>query len=139
MYGLPLSPIDVIRKLYENWHIQLKLRSALKNVPYEAGVQQGNNMAHILFLFMMQAVMQTLEKSLPSKLEYRFFPNDKGCLLGQRTQSAGAPFNHFSLLFIDDGAFICKSRKEIEDAAQTIHDHLTKFGLQMHISSSMTM
>ena len=93
-------------------------------------------MAPILFLFVMQVVMQTLEQFLPSKLEYRFFPNDKGHLLGQRTQSARTPFNLFSLLFID-GAFVFQSRKEIEDADCTINDHFAKFGLQMHFSSSM--
>ena len=87
-YGLPISLIDVIRKLYKNCHIQLKLRTTLENVPYETGVQQGNNMAPILFLFMMQVVMQTLKKALPQKLDFRFFPNDKGHLLGQRMQSA---------------------------------------------------
>jgi len=38
-YSLPISLIDVIRKLYENCHVQLELRTALKNVPYETGVQ----------------------------------------------------------------------------------------------------
>ena len=81
--------------------------------------------------------MQTLKKALPSKLEFKFFfPNDKGHLLGQRMQSAGTLFDLFSLLFKDDGAFVFQSRKDMEDAAQTIHDHFAKFGLQMHIGSS---
>jgi len=79
-------------KLYQNCHIQLKLGTTLKKVPYTTGVQQGDNMAPILFLFVMQAVMQMLKKILPvSKPEYRFFLNGKGHFLGQRTKSTGTP------------------------------------------------
>ena len=50
-----------------------------KNVPYETGIQQGNNMAPILFLFVMQAVMESLELILPiHKPEYRYFMNVNG-------------------------------------------------------------
>ena len=92
----------MIRNLYENFNVQLKLRSTLKNIPYETGVQQGDNVPPILFLFMMQVVMQTLKKSLLSKLEYRFFHNDK----------ARTSFNLFSLLFVDNGAFVFQSKAE---------------------------
>ena len=98
--------------MYQNCHVHLKIGKNLERIPYETGVQQGNNMAPILFLFIMQAIMETLDKDLPannSKPEFWYFPNDKGCLTGQRTKSAGTPFNVFSLLFIDDGAFLFQS------------------------------
>jgi len=95
-------------------------------------------MAPILFLIVMQAVMETLDKDLPAintKPEFCYFPNDKGCLTGQRTKSTGISFNVFGLLFINDSAFLFQSQDEMEKAAQIIHDHFKKFGLQMHVRS----
>ena len=93
------------------------------------------------FLFIMQAVMETLDKDLPAnnnKPEFCYFPNDKGCLTGQRTKSAGTSFNICGLLFINDGAFLFQCQDKMEKATQIIHDHFKKFGLQMHIRSKET-
>ena len=38
----------------------------LERIPYKTGVQQVDNMAPILFLFVKQAVMETLDKDLPA-------------------------------------------------------------------------
>ena len=57
-YGLLNTLIDVINNLYNKCSIQLNLGVELESVPYETGVQQGVNMALILFLFIMQAIMQ---------------------------------------------------------------------------------
>ena len=89
----------------------------------------------------MQAVVETLDKDLPTnnnKPEFHYFPNDKGCLTGQRTKSAGTFFNILGLLFINNGAFLFQSQGEMEKAAQIIHDHFKKFGLQMHVVSKET-
>ena len=75
----------------------------MESIPYETGIQQQDNMAPLLFLFVMQAVIQMLKDALPTnKPEYRYFPNDKGRLRGQRTKSAGTPFNipNFYLLMM---------------------------------------
>jgi len=62
-YGLPPSLVNGINKMYQNYHIHLKVGKNLEKIPYETGVQQGNNMALILFLAIMQAVMETLKKT----------------------------------------------------------------------------
>ena len=139
-HGIPPTMCRTIAKLYENCKVQLKAGKSMCEIDYKTGIQQGDNMAPILFLFIMQSVMETLDKDLPannSKPEFRYFPNDKGCLTGQRTKSAGTSFNVFSLLFIDDGALF-QSQDEMEKAAQTIHDHFKRFGLQMHVGSKET-
>jgi hypothetical protein len=56
-YGVPGALIDVIRRLHDNF--QLKLVFDKKNqaiINYTVGVQQGDNMAGLLFLFLMQAM-----------------------------------------------------------------------------------
>ena len=105
-------------------------------VPYENRVQQGDSMIPILFLFVMQAVKQTLKNILPAaKFEYRYFPNDKGHLLRQRTKLADISFHVHSLLFTNDGAFLFQNYEVSEKAAQIMYDHFVKFRLQMHIST----
>jgi len=40
-----------------------------------------------------------------------------------------------NLLYVDDGAFAYSSKQELENGTQQLHDHLVKFGLQMHVGS----
>jgi len=65
--------------MYRNCHIHLKIRKNLERIPYKTGVQQGDNMI-LIFLFVMQAVIETLNKDLLSnnnKPEFRYFLNEK--------------------------------------------------------------
>jgi hypothetical protein len=62
-YGTPRALIDVIRCLHDNF--QLKLVFDKKNqaiIDYTVGVQQGDNMAGLLFLFLMQAMDESFKK-----------------------------------------------------------------------------
>ena len=78
-YGLPLALVKVIKKLYSNSFINITVGKEKKKVLYETGIQQGDNMAPILFLFVMQAILESLETALPvHKPEYRYFKNGKG-------------------------------------------------------------
>ena len=38
-YGLPLSLINVINKMYQNCHVHLKIGKNLERIPYKTGVQ----------------------------------------------------------------------------------------------------
>ena len=81
------------------------------------GVQQGNNMAHLFFLFPMQAFGEILEKKWIDEWgvkspEYKYFQKKKterGRLLGQAMKSAGSTsFNLFYQLYVDNGGFLFK-------------------------------
>lgn len=72
-----------------------------------------------------------LQRALKETLQ--IFPKRR--LLGQRTKSAGTPFHVHSLLFADDGAFLFQTHDESEKAWQIIHDHSSRFGLQMYVGS----
>jgi hypothetical protein len=54
-YGVPKELTNVVRKMYENMHVKLKIGKEDRDIPYTVGVQQGDNMAPVLFLFTMQA------------------------------------------------------------------------------------
>jgi len=69
-YGLPNELIKVIKKMYSNCKVKLSIGKADKEIDYETGVQQGDNMAPTLFLFMMQAIMETLQLPTVSKAKF---------------------------------------------------------------------
>ena len=61
-YGVPKDVVSVVRKMYEGMFVKLKVRKEERCIPYTLGVQQGNNMTPILFLFPMRAFGEILEK-----------------------------------------------------------------------------
>jgi hypothetical protein len=104
------------------------------------GVQQGDNMAPVLFLFIMQAFAETLEKNLekwglrPPEYKYMNRGNkSQGRLFNQQSKTNGTAFHLFYLLFVDDGAFLFDSPDQLKKGASILYDHFRKFGLKMHI------
>jgi len=53
----------VIQNMYDNMQVKLQIGTEERNIPYTIDVQQGDNMAPVLFLFTMQAFAELLEKS----------------------------------------------------------------------------
>ena len=45
----------------------------------------------------------------------------------------GALFEIFCILYVDDGAFVFKSRHQLETGTHLLLRHFEKFGLEMHI------
>ena len=76
--GIPEAMISVIEKLYLNCFMQLKLRGKICKADYEAGVQQGNNIALILFLYIMHAAIESLHPKLACNIpNTKNFPTQK--------------------------------------------------------------
>ena len=62
-----------------NCTVQLEIGKEKYEIEYNTGVQQGDNMVPILFLYVMQAAMETLHKKITfNKLQFRHFPDLKG-------------------------------------------------------------
>jgi len=57
-------------------------------------------------------------------------PNPKS--IGKNESS----FQVDNLLYVDDGAFLLRTLNELKIASQTIHDHFSKFGLQVHVGTN---
>ena len=62
-------------------------------------------------------------------------PRYKSSLNGHKknTFSTGIMIEHFSVLYVDDGAFPFGNRSQLEQLVELIYSHFTKFGLEMHI------
>ena len=139
-YGIPEAMIDVIRRLYQNVTLKLSSGNAKDTIPYSVGVKQGDAMAPVLFIVLMQAMAETLkseweEADIQAK-ELRHFkdtPTHRGRMHGQDWKAKGTPFTIDHILYVDDGVFIFDSKNDMEKGARILKTHMARFGLIMHI------
>ena len=86
---------------------------------------------HDMFLFIMQAAMETLTWSVAKPV---FRPRSKCVTMGEclfRTNDASS-FDLWASLFADDGAIFFNSRADLELGASYLSNHLRRCGLMMH-------
>ena len=60
-YGAPPKFATAIENIYRNNTCVLKIENEITEIPQTVGVRQGDNMAPVLFLFLMTAFAKTLE------------------------------------------------------------------------------
>ena len=140
-YGAPKELVKAIRLMYDHMHVKLTIGKEERNIPYTIGVQQGDNMAPILFLFIMQAFSEILERKWTSEWDmeppdFRFLPTknvERGRLLGQNAKTSGTPFDFFYQLYVDDGVFLFTNKDDMTRGAGLIYDLFAELGLKMHI------
>jgi hypothetical protein len=117
--------------------------SKFTELDYTTDVRQGDNMPPVLFLYVMQAFLETLQlKSQP--IQFSYFPKNKignlhtskGRLLGQNTKARGLPFEFNSPFYIDNSFFCFQTRQELHQATIELNAHFARFGLIMHIGSN---
>ena len=65
-FGVPNHLCSIITRLHKNCTVKLKIGDTDIQFDSTIGVKQGDNLAPILFLFMMQAVMETLKPIWPA-------------------------------------------------------------------------
>jgi len=96
------------------------------------GVRQGSCEGPVLFLFIMQAAMETMKWPVP-KPEYCMRTN--GVTMGERSERkrGASTFEFWLSLFADDCALFFNSRADLVIGASYLFNHLRKFGLLMHV------
>ena len=100
-------------------------------------------MLPILFLFVMQAFLDTLQLPTPPGL-FSHFPENKngnpssqkGCLLSQNPRAKGTPFAFSSSFYVDDSFFLFQSKSQLEQAVAELDKHFARFGLIMHLGTA---
>ncbi|MHA7927757.1 MAG: reverse transcriptase domain-containing protein, partial [Marinobacter sp.] len=145
-YGAPRRLTEAIRRIYNNVMVRLTIGDEVLEIPYTIGVQQGDNMAPLLFIFLMQAVAETLDKKWTTEglrpLSYRAPKHHqkkngeithRGRLLGQPCKTIGRTFHLHGLYYCDDGAFLFETHDQLKKGANLIYHTFNEFGLEMHI------
>jgi hypothetical protein len=105
-YGIPDSLITIIEKMYKDSIVSFKIGMESRDIKYGIGVKQGDNMAPVLFIYLMNAFVETLASKWNfDKLEFRWFPettnkNKRGILTGQSPKTMGTKFSTSSLCYM---------------------------------------
>ena len=78
-YGIPKDTFIVIKKMYTDIKIKLGIDKAEVMFNSTSGVKQGDNLAPALFLFAIQATIETMHRKWSSmnlsEPQLQFFPN----------------------------------------------------------------
>jgi hypothetical protein len=143
-YGAPPKFVASIYTMYTNLIIVLKIEKEIREIMQNVGVCQGNNMAPVLFLFLMSAADKTLEVKLHKAgiavLKVAHLSDDElesGCILGHTpcmyNSTRLTTFKIFQLLYDDDGAFLFPDCNALIAGINLIYSHFACFGLENHI------
>ena len=140
--GIPQSMINTIKKMYTGITINIGIGEAKEAFNSTSGVKQGDNLAPLLFIFTMQAVMEYMSTRWDfQQPNLVWFPDSKSGptkFLTERPQNAfriGTKLKHNNSLYADDAAFIFLYFKDIKNGAKLIKESFEKFGLQVHLGT----
>lgn len=136
-FGAPRHLVDKVRMLHSNVSATFSIEDVERVVTSEVGVKQGDTLAPVLFLFVMQAAFETL---LPKMKEAginapEFLTKMDDVTHGRRAGSGLPGVLRFALpwlLYADDSAIPFTSRADLVRGARLLNEHLSRFGLVMH-------
>lgn len=142
-YGAPEELCEVVKRLYADLTVAITIEGEKLIIPQTSGIRQGDNLSPVLFLFLMSAVAEYLNKEWDTIGKQRISCNrvnlesdlHKGVLISQPASklNQGEAFELLEILFIDDGAFIFNSRDDLCCGLEQIRKVFAKFGLDVHI------
>jgi hypothetical protein len=137
--------VDVVRRLYTDLKVVLKLGKLKTEILQEVGVRQGDNMAPVLFLFLMTAFADLIEVQFTRA----------GILRPEMVRESDATFHKAHMLrhdirkcrksrtkvcfivdltiYVDDTAIVFTSREQLEKGVRLIQGIFKSLGMEMHI------
>jgi hypothetical protein len=122
----------------------LKIEKEVVEIPQSIGVQQGDNMAPVLFLFLMIAFAKTLKivwREKEISILSVMTASDDNLINGKNCNHTPAMFTSKTLtayeilqcLYVNDGAFPFGTRDDLMKGMELIYYHVSRFGMEMHI------
>jgi hypothetical protein len=130
-YGAPPKFVAAIQTIYTNNVCVLKIKKEIVEIPQSVDMQQGDNMAPVLFLFLMTAFAETLEivwseQDIPI-LSVMTASNDN--LINQKicshtpamfTSKKLTVYKILQCLYIDDGAFPFGTKEDLKKGIELV-------------------
>jgi hypothetical protein len=136
-FGLPDHFINLVIRLHTGATIKLKIGDIDSDIPSTIGVRQGSCEGPALFLFMIQAALETMEwpAAKPS-----LCTREEGPITGAKwnRKQGVTTFDLWSSLFADDCALLFETRSDMIAGANYIAAHFKRFGLLMHVGRDQT-
>ena len=142
-FGVPPHLVSVIKRMNMDLQVIFDLNGEPVAVPCTVGVKQGCPLSPTLFLFVMQACLESLEKAMPADAKLQFRTNTRtqgrngGHVSGTDYKNKGEfTFSFWASLYADDAATPLASREALLAATNAMYDHLRLFGLLMHVGAN---
>ena len=144
-YGTPPKLVECVRRLYTDLKVVLKLGKLKTEILQEVGVRQGDNMAPVLFLFLMSAFADLMEVRFtnagivrPEMVRESDTTFHKGQMLrhviSKCRKSGTKEFFIVDLtIYVDDTAIVFTSRDQLEKGVRLIQEIFKSLGMEMHI------
>jgi hypothetical protein len=141
-FGVPPHLIHVIKRMNTDLMVTFDLGGEPVAVPCTVGVKQGCPLSPTLFLFVMQACLESLNSAMPSNAKLEFRTNTRlqgkcgGNVSGTDWTNKGEfSFGFWASLYADDAATPASSRSGLLAVANALNDHMRLFGLLMHVGN----
>ena len=143
-YGVPDHLVSVIKKLYAEITVKLRVGKAKGSFESTSGVKQGDPLAPILFLYVMQAAIETMDQSwLGIKPQFEWSPlaHDengqplyRGCLTRRNSHASHCErHEHYTGILADDLGLIFLSMLDLQNGSKHVRNCFLLFGLKIHI------
>jgi hypothetical protein len=139
-YAPPPKFQDSIKRLYTNLKVIVEIGREKAEIDQEVGVRQGDNVSSVIFLFLMSAFTETLEKewklsNLPEEIFKNVTNKSKGQLTGHLKGSAQRRLDLIihQILYINSRAFFFEMSEDAMLGLDLINKVFAKLGLKMHI------
>jgi hypothetical protein len=136
-FGLPPHFISMLVRLHDGAVIRFKIGETEAEVGSRIGVRQGSCEGPSLFLFIIQAALETMEWPVDKPT---FCTREGGRLTGENPnhKRGRTLFELWSSLFADDCELLFNNRSDLTTGANYLFLHLASFGLHMHIGRDTT-
>ena len=133
----------MIKNLYKNFKIKLTVGKCVNFIRYSTGVKQGDNLAPILFIIVMQFLAELLEEKwrLNNITKIQFSHNTNafykgGVLIKHNNKKRFLSKDEiFLLLYVDDGALPFVSREDTILGTNIAFETMARLGLNMHVGT----
>jgi hypothetical protein len=109
-YGLPNQFLNIIIRLHKKVKIKVKNGSVDSEIESSIEVRQGSCEGPVLFLFIIQAGLETMKWPVPKP---QFFIRENGVTIGERTERKWGTIKHehnYSM-YADDAVFFFNTRE----------------------------
>lgn len=139
-FGLPDHFINILIRLHEGATIKVKIGDIETEVDSTIGVRQGSCEGPSLFLFIIQAALETMDEWPAAKPEFcTRASNITGEITGANSKRKRGitAFELWCALFADDCALLFNTREDMVKGANYLYNHLRRFGLLMHIGKGI--
>jgi hypothetical protein len=137
-FGIPDHLINLLMRLHTEAVMKFKVGDTDAAVENRIGVRQGSTEGPNLFLFVIQAGLETMEWPVPVP---QFCTRENGVLTGERSNRVNGRtlFELLALLFADDCAALFETKDDLIAGTKYIYPHLKLFGLHMHVGEGATL